>query len=655
MSNFLLGIVILFLYQCNGVILTGSGTYDIDTGLSKQVGLMIEIDTLLSSVKIILSGPMLDWFAVGFGGQTMGPPKYVVAVGGNGVFVNRKTTGYGLTGATEQCTEVTNDVIGSTRTVTLDCALTGEFTFPTSMTTMDIIWAGTDNDNGNPCCFPNHSSFGDKGGATISLAIAPSASPTVSTRNPSTTPTSFPSNTPSYSPTDSTSNPSSTPSMEPTLFPSVSPLAGNQTREPSSAPSKAPTTSPSTAPSDSTITPTTPSNVPSNMPSTSPVLPNTECAKDEFGIASQEVNADPLFNVGILINCVFNRIQFIMIGPPDIWFGIVFGTSMASPDGNRAIIYSTGKDNSIMPAGCGEYSITETSSAGVARVAGQIQTDNDTVSDNRRTVICSLNLDDTNGDFSINTVDVTFGFAFGATGASNPFQLLPHIATSQSATTFNLITGTTESFDPTTLYILHGALLWVAWSVFGYLGIFMSRNRWLFDDSLWFKLHILFQVLCLLCQSAGVAMMILAKRKLEQSVIPQGRHEILGAIIIILALLQPINALCRGDHENRNARRIIWEIYHKSVGYLCLIGSQLAAYLGITYTNTGFNANLVDILVWVLIGYAGLAIIIFITFTLYGICCSESNDSHDKSRKHSTNIPSGDFGTPWETNDDARL
>ena len=385
MSNFLLGIIFLFLYQCNGIILTGSGTYTIDAGLSKEVGIMIEIDTS-SSVTIILSGPMMDWFAVGFGGQTMIPAKYVAAVGGDGVFVNRQTisTGKNIVPAnTQQCTEVTNEVIGSIRTVTLDCALTGDFTFPTTVTTMDIIWAGTDDDNGDPCCSSYHTTQGDKGGATIVLTTPePSVSPTIST----TTPTIVP----SVSPTDSTSNPSSTPSMEPTVFPSLSPLPGNQTREPSSAPSKAPTTTPSNAPSDLTISPTTPSNVPSNMPSASPILPNTGCAKDEFGIASQEVNTDPLFNVGILISCVFNRVQFIMTGPVDIWFGIVFGTSMASPDGNRAIIYSTGKDNSIMPAGCGEYSITETSSAGVTRVAGQIQTDNDTVSDNRRTVICSL-------------------------------------------------------------------------------------------------------------------------------------------------------------------------------------------------------------------------------------------------------------------------
>ena len=88
---------------------------------------------------------------------------------------------------------------------------------------------------------------------------------------------------------------------------------------------------------------------------------NNECI---FGVELTRVNTDPYLAVGIIIDCEYNTVNITMEGPDNKYFGIVFGDTMWSTQGNPALIYTTGKANDMNPH-CGNYLLTGKNPDGV--------------------------------------------------------------------------------------------------------------------------------------------------------------------------------------------------------------------------------------------------------------------------------------------------
>ena len=123
----------------------------------------------------------------------------------------------------------------------------------------------------------------------------------------------------------------------------------------------------------------------------------------------------------------------------------------------------------------------------------------------------------------------------------------------------------------------------IAWGFLFPSGAFISlgwRSR--LANGKWLAMHSATQVFGLVLTLAGLAV---AVTMVETGVHFTEPHHIVGLVLIILACLQPLNALARGKPAAatggvRTTRRAVWEITHKSVGYSMIGASVYQAFSG---------------------------------------------------------------------------
>ena len=199
---------------------------------------------------------------------------------------------------------------------------------------------------------------------------------------------------------------------------------------------------------------------------------------------------------------------------------------------------------------------------------------------------------------------ITFGYAFGF-----DLELAYHDDRCDVFETYNLKSG---KIGVDFLYIMHGICMWTAWMIFGFFGIFSSFHRNLYKNygDLWFSIHLVCQILCLVLQLIGLTLIMIAHKKSKDSIFPKftDLHEGYGFIIIIVSILQPINAIFKGKPNDNTKKRKIWELIHKTFGYFALISSPVIAGLGIKKISDNFALLLTHII------YVIILFIIFIIF-----------------------------------------
>jgi len=117
-------------------------------------------------------------------------------------------------------------------------------------------------------------------------------------------------------------------------------------------------------------------------------------------------------------------------------------------------------------------------------------------------------------------------------------------------------------------------LMSLAWGFLIPSGAFISlawRSR--LAKGRWLQLHRALQVSGLLLTIVGFALSV--------SWVPDGYHfshphNIIGLVVVVLAMLQPLNSLARGKPAaatggKRTTRRAVWELMHKGGGYAIII------------------------------------------------------------------------------------
>ncbi|XP_031558496.1 cytochrome b561 and DOMON domain-containing protein At3g07570-like [Actinia tenebrosa] len=163
--------------------------------------------------------------------------------------------------------------------------------------------------------------------------------------------------------------------------------------------------------------------------------------------------------------------------------------------------------------------------------------------------------------------------------------------------------GECDSFS-FNLIMLHGIFMFIGWGVLLQLGAFLARY-YRHKDPWWFKMHRALQVVGLLFTIAGLACGIVS--------VPFGHlkfaHSIIGLVVMIVGLLQPLNALFR-PHKfpdgSRTIKRIIWEWYHKLAGRAALI-------LALINISLGVFLAVMPTVAWALwFGYLGLVCLTYI-------------------------------------------
>ena len=122
------------------------------------------------------------------------------------------------------------------------------------------------------------------------------------------------------------------------------------------------------------------------------------------------------------------------------------------------------------------------------------------------------------------------------------------------------------------IHLIHGSLMMVSWGFLLPSGTLIAKFFKHRPDGLWFKLHRAIQFLGLLLAVIGWAIALRNFNVFMDVGFHNYRHGICGMTVMILGLMQPLNALIRphapeNDDDVKTTKRLLWEIWHKSSGY----------------------------------------------------------------------------------------
>jgi len=125
--------------------------------------------------------------------------------------------------------------------------------------------------------------------------------------------------------------------------------------------------------------------------------------------------------------------------------------------------------------------------------------------------------------------------------------------------------------------IAHGSLMIISWGLLLPTGIISAHFLKHRPNALWFKMHRIIQVSGLIIAIIGWSV-ALASFDVFTIKDRSFAHGVLGIIVMIIGILQPLNALLRPHPaekgQSKPFKRLVWEILHKASGY---IGALLAA------------------------------------------------------------------------------
>eukprot|EP01066_Platyproteum_vivax_P012042 Platyproteum_vivax@DN5463_c0_g1_i1.p1 len=156
----------------------------------------------------------------------------------------------------------------------------------------------------------------------------------------------------------------------------------------------------------------------------------------------------------------------------------------------------------------------------------------------------------------------------------------------------------------------HGSLMLIGWGVLLPTGVVMAITMKHRPDGLWFKLHWILQICGLVLGTVGWIIALVYFNVFKDVGTKQYVHGIIGMLVMILGLLQPINALIRPhppkDGEVKSPKRRVWEVLHKSGGYSALILAVVNIAIGTTLIPLKKNQIIFQIVYGCTFGYLGL-------------------------------------------------
>jgi len=144
------------------------------------------------------------------------------------------------------------------------------------------------------------------------------------------------------------------------------------------------------------------------------------------------------------------------------------------------------------------------------------------------------------------------------------------------------------------LLVAHVVCMCLSWGCLLPLGVIWARNlrksTWKPGGvPVWFQGHRTIQSTGVTLQLLGFFFIFLFKKGAHF----QRPHEIIGLIVVLLGLMQPINAQIRhlksighpGPNGEKTRNRVIWEVVHKGSGWLCLVLGTVNVILGPIHAN----------------------------------------------------------------------
>lgn len=123
--------------------------------------------------------------------------------------------------------------------------------------------------------------------------------------------------------------------------------------------------------------------------------------------------------------------------------------------------------------------------------------------------------------------------------------------------------------------IAHGSLMLIGWGLLLPMGAIFAKLFKHRPDGLWFKIHRAMQTFGLVLAIIGWIIALTNFSVFGDVGQMNYNHGVMGMTVMVIGLLQPLNAVIRPhppkDGEEKEAKRLYWEILHKGMGYAGLL------------------------------------------------------------------------------------
>ncbi|CAK8986332.1 Cytochrome b561 [Durusdinium trenchii] len=152
----------------------------------------------------------------------------------------------------------------------------------------------------------------------------------------------------------------------------------------------------------------------------------------------------------------------------------------------------------------------------------------------------------------------------------------------------------------------HGVLMGLSWGFLIPLAVLIARFGRI-KDPLWFKIHRAANALGVIMSTFGFVISML--------MVSEGRflaleHSLIGLVVTVLGLAQPINAYFRphaekGAEKTKGRKR--WEGLHKYGGRIAVVLGLVNPFIGLTYLTTTDSAGFIIYALWVAVLVIGFS------------------------------------------------
>jgi len=124
-------------------------------------------------------------------------------------------------------------------------------------------------------------------------------------------------------------------------------------------------------------------------------------------------------------------------------------------------------------------------------------------------------------------------------------------------------------------HFIHASLMMVSWGFLLPSGTLLAKFYKHRPNGLWYKLHRVIQTFGLLLAVIGWIIALMNFNVFKDYGFRNYQHGICGMVVMLLGLLQPLNALIRphapkDESEEKSTKRVLWEVWHKSSGWMAV-------------------------------------------------------------------------------------
>ena len=158
--------------------------------------------------------------------------------------------------------------------------------------------------------------------------------------------------------------------------------------------------------------------------------------------------------------------------------------------------------------------------------------------------------------------------------------VLEEIAESDGSSLESIVGGGSENtVDPfqqlRRTHFIHASLMIISWGFLLPSGTLIAKFFKHRPDGLWYKLHRGIQMLGLSLAIAGWIYALINFNVFLDYGFNNRRHGICGMVVMVLGILQPLNAIIRPhapkEGATKSTKRFAWEIWHKTSGWIAVI------------------------------------------------------------------------------------